>query len=220
MMSNIGSNLEKPKLFMKRMERSETTQLGEVLLMEGQYEKKMKKCEEEEKMNKKRILCEREREMAERSKCEESGAPSPSMCGGMGGHRGFRDFYVSGLPQPIVSLGLSTSNNFLSTPGIISPNSKTLTFKIPLGYSHFQCLMLTQRDAVLRSYNYSVRRTSTKNIRHWGIKDSGNGGGLTMSREIYKANKGEKVKIGRESVWAAVGLWNLVGFAKIKGAIL
>ena len=41
-----------------------------------------------------------------------------------------------------------------------------------------------------------------------------------MSREIYKAQKGQNIKVGRDSVWSAVGLSNIAGFAKIKGATL
>lgn len=41
-----------------------------------------------------------------------------------------------------------------------------------------------------------------------------------MSREVYKAQKGETIKVGRDSVWSAVGLSNIVGFAKIKGFTL
>ena len=41
-----------------------------------------------------------------------------------------------------------------------------------------------------------------------------------MSREIYKVQKGETIKVGRNSVWCAVGLSSLVGFAKIKGQTL
>ena len=41
-----------------------------------------------------------------------------------------------------------------------------------------------------------------------------------MSREVYKAQKGQNIKVGRDSVWSAVGLSNIAGFAKIKGATL
>lgn len=41
-----------------------------------------------------------------------------------------------------------------------------------------------------------------------------------MSREVYKATKGQSIKVGRDSIWSVVGLSNIVGFAKIKGAIL
>lgn len=41
-----------------------------------------------------------------------------------------------------------------------------------------------------------------------------------MSREVYKAKKNESVKVGRDSVWSAIGLSSLIGFAKIKGATL
>jgi hypothetical protein len=41
-----------------------------------------------------------------------------------------------------------------------------------------------------------------------------------MSREVYQAKKGEIIKVGRESLWSAIGLSNLVSLAKIKGATL
>lgn len=41
-----------------------------------------------------------------------------------------------------------------------------------------------------------------------------------MSREVYKVAKGESIKVGRDSIWSAVGLSNVVGFSKIKGAVL
>lgn len=41
-----------------------------------------------------------------------------------------------------------------------------------------------------------------------------------MSREVYKAKKGENIKVGRDSVWSAIGISNVVGFAKIKGVTL
>lgn len=38
-----------------------------------------------------------------------------------------------------------------------------------------------------------------------------------MSREIKKVRKGDTVKLGRDSIWSAVGLSNVVGYAKVKG---
>lgn len=38
-----------------------------------------------------------------------------------------------------------------------------------------------------------------------------------MSREVYKLQKGQNIKVGRDSVWSAVGITNIIGFSKIKG---
>ena len=37
-----------------------------------------------------------------------------------------------------------------------------------------------------------------------------------MSREVYQIQKGEKMKINRDSKWCAVSLQNVVNFAKLK----
>lgn len=59
-----------------------------------------------------------------------------------------------------------------------------------------------------------------KNIKHSGIKDLNQSTAKTMSREVYKLAEGESIKVGRDSIWSAVGLSNIVGFSKIKGTIL
>ena len=41
-----------------------------------------------------------------------------------------------------------------------------------------------------------------------------------MSREIYPVQKGEEIKVGRDSIWSAVGLQQISNFAKIKGITL
>lgn len=38
-----------------------------------------------------------------------------------------------------------------------------------------------------------------------------------MSREVYKMQKGETIKVGRDSTWLAIGLTNIASFAKTKG---
>ena len=59
-----------------------------------------------------------------------------------------------------------------------------------------------------------------KEIDHLGIKGSGEKLAWTMSREIYQLQKGEKMKINRDSKWCSVSLQNITNFAKLKAIAL
>jgi hypothetical protein len=91
---------------------------------------------------------------------------------------------------------------------------------VPSGYSHFECYAFSRKSGVVRKYDLPVDNLEKKILSHSGMQASSKETAWTMSREVYKAQKGEKIKVGRDSVWSAVGLSNIAGFAKIKGATL
>ena len=58
-------------------------------------------------------------------------------------------------------------------------------------------------------------------MRHLGIaKEDAEDQAWSMSREIYSLQKGQSVKVNRNSKWCTVSLSNIINFAKTKGTTL
>lgn len=79
---------------------------------------------------------------------------------------------LSSGPVPIFSPEDVTShNNFLALPGTIVSNQKgdTLVFRVPYGYSHFECLLFSKKSGISRKYDYTIEDIGKKNLTHNGI---------------------------------------------------
>lgn len=74
--------------------------------------------------------------------------------------------------QPFVGPeDLTTHNNFLSLPGTIVSNQKgdSLVFKVPEGYSHFECYLFSKLTAIVRKFELPVADVEKKSLSHTGI---------------------------------------------------
>jgi hypothetical protein len=82
------------------------------------------------------------------------------------------------------SKDLNSSNSFLALPGTVLANrrGKTLTFHIPLGYSHFECVVVTRSHLISKKYDYPTEEVRVKDLRHWGMEQNPKGRGWTLSR--------------------------------------
>lgn len=134
--------------------------------------------------------------------------------------RNNRDMHYMSKNLLVGPTPISSKNNFLTLGGTVLANNKggnILEFVVPQGYSHFQCIVFNGKGVTTRKLNLSSDVVLKKSLQHTGIEEVDGKTAKTMSREIKKVKKGDTVKLGRDSIWSAVGLSNVVGYAKVKG---
>lgn len=81
-----------------------------------------------------------------------------SNCGDMYRNRNLAAAYGQ-ISQPFVNpLDLTTHNNFFSLPATLVSNQKgdKIQFKIPEGYSHFECLAFSKNTGIIKSYDFPI----------------------------------------------------------------
>ena len=113
---------------------------------------------------------------------------------------------------------INAHNNFLSYGGLTIDNIKgdSIEFNLPKCYSNYSIVLISNNSCIKKNYNIHSD-VFKKTISHPGIKDQNEKLAWTMSREIYPLQKGEEIKINRDSKWCAVSLINVINFAKLKG---
>ena len=129
----------------------------------------------------------------------------------------YREAYNASQPLVLPNTNINSHNNFLASGGLTIENVKGdhIEFKLPKNYSNFSIVLMSNNSCIKK--NYSVNgNTAKKNVDHLGIRSSDEKSAWTMSREVYQIQKGEKMKINRDSKWCAVSLQNIVNFAKLK----
>lgn len=117
---------------------------------------------------------------------------------------------------------ISTKNNFLRYPSSIDANlhGKILAFKVPAHHQSFKVLLTSQTMAIEREYGLAQTQLPVKDLRHQGLDDGDKSKeqGITMSRQIYKLQKGESLTVKRTSMWSAVSSTNVAVYSAIKNA--
>ena len=128
---------------------------------------------------------------------------------------------VNEVTQCLVLREITTKNNFLRNSATVTPNlhGKVLSFKVPIHHQYFKIVLTSQSFAIERDFGLPQTKLPMKDLRHFGLedKDSSKQEGITMSREIYRLQKGESLKVKRNSLWTAVSSINVAGYSAIKG---
>jgi hypothetical protein len=120
-------------------------------------------------------------------------------------------------PQALVLPQITTNNNFLKHPSLIIPNihGKSLTFKVPAYYQQFTVVVTSQSFAIQKQFALKQAKLPTKDLRHQGTVDKDEKEGITMSRQVYKLQKGETLKVKRGSTWTTVGNSSVFGLCAL-----
>lgn len=133
--------------------------------------------------------------------------------------RGMNMSYAS--RECVILQQITTKNNFLRNAATITPNlhGKVLSFKVPLHHQSFKIILTSQSFAIQREYGLPQTKLPTKDLRHFGLEDKNptKQEAITMSREVYRLQKGESLKVKRNSLWTAVSSSNVAGYSAIKG---
>lgn len=105
------------------------------------------------------------------------------------------------LPQ------ITTSNNFLKHASLIVPNlhGKSLAFKLPAHYQQFTVIVTSQSFAIQKQFGLKQTKLPIKDLRHAGLVGKSDKEGITESRQVYKLQTGETLKVKRDSTWTTVG---------------
>lgn len=186
----VGNNLEKPRILLKRIEKRETSFDKEELKAGGDFRTK--------------------------NACQELKEASVYN---MARSRKIHGSAADGLGC-VVLQQMTTKNNFLRHASSITPNlhGKVLSFKVPLHHQSFKVILTSQSFAIEREFGLPQTKLPVKDLRHLGLEDKDAAKeAITMSREIYRLQKGESLRVKRNSLWTAVSNSNVAAFSAIRG---
>jgi hypothetical protein len=183
----IGNNLEKPSIFLKRIQVRETTQNKEELHDDGRYIEECAVMDVDPNM--------RERFRARKA----SGAGSPEAS------------------RNALNLNSHNNFLLLSGDLAKNLNGKSINFSIPAGYNSVEVYVLTPKTALKNTYSIGSNRPHLKkDLRHTGLEETEEKYGWTMSREINPLKVNDKRIVSRNSQWRTVGLSDIFEFANNK----
>ena len=133
----------------------------------------------------------------------------------------YSNFRLGGAPSITLQRKLNSHNNFFSQAGNLSANLKVIKgIKVPLGYSQLTVHVFSDDTLIKRDYSLPETKTSLINLTHSKISDKGDKEAWTMSRQIYKVNKGSQRQISRNSTWTTVSKSNVIDYAITLGFVL
>lgn len=66
-------------------------------------------------------------------------------------------------------------------------------------------IVTSQSFAIQKEFSLKQTKLPVRDLRHAGLADAAEKEGITMSRQVYKLQKGETLKVKRDSTWTTVG---------------
>ena len=84
-------------------------------------------------------------------------------------------------------------------------------------YSHFRVIMISNNMAAERRFEYPCEEIEKKDVKHFGHGETGTGEAWSMYKKIHTLDRGDTLKLAKDSTWCAVGLQSIIQFAQTKG---
>ena len=164
-----GNNLEKPHIFLKRVEVRTTDTKDEELQMEGRFLKEKKMMMKDRSMDMECMMMK-----AAPQRASYSSSYSNALFGAAGG---------AGKRAVTLQRSLNSHNNFLASAGHLSANHKvSAQISIPRGYSHIIVYLFHGQTATKREYSLPHSQPDKIPMTHSALSDPEPTQGWSMSR--------------------------------------